>query len=175
MTFRGWLVGGGPTHLPWSLPFIQGLMTGKPSLLKCGWAPFTRRRKSQIWPSGSVWSPYINLSTPHRPCSLEINKPPKVRGGKRIWWEESNLATDRCLEGCQSGRGHGWGEAEYARGSDLGRLVLLQLPYAISAQCSSHFWDQYTPHALVDKLGQPLFVIGYIQFSSWIHFNKVNQ
>ena len=99
LTFRVeefWL--GGRSHAPTSLvtAFHPRINDWETEFVKMRLRPFTRRRKSQIWPSGSVWSPYINLSTPRRCCSLEINKSANVGGGggkddKRAIWRLTDV------------------------------------------------------------------------------------
>ena len=130
-------------------------MTGKPSLLKCGFAHSPGDENPKFDRRAAFGRHTLTSLPPTVAAHSKSTNPPKLEEEER--GEESNLA-DRCLEPVNRGRDMVRG-AEYAGGSDLGRLV--RRPAA--AACS-HFWDQYT-HA-VAKLGQPLFVIGYIQFSS---------
>ena len=102
--------------------------------------PFTRRRKSQIWPSGSIWSPYINLSTSNWCRLLEINKSFSVGGGKVEKKKKSNLGeTDVWKLSIEAGTRFGGRNMQEAViwdgwGFDAGHS-------AVAASCL--FWDQY--------------------------------
>ena len=126
-------MGGGPTHPPCSLPFIQGLMTGKPSLLKCGFAhspgdenpKFDRRAAFGRHTLTSLPPTVAAHSKSTIPQSWRRRKEEK----RAIWltdvWEPVNRGRDMV-------RG-----AEYAGGSDLGRLVRRRTRQAVSpASCS---------------------------------------
>ena len=120
----------GQSHAPpWSLPFIPGLMTGKPSLLKCAAAHSLGDENPKFDSRTALGRHTLTSLTPLWPTTRDQQTSKAER-------EESNLRKlrDRCFEAVNRGRDMVQG-AEYARGSDLGRLAQrLQLP---------HFWDQY--------------------------------
>ena len=123
---------------PWSLPFIPGLMTGKPSLLKCGFhhspgdenpkfdrrAAFGRHTLTSLPPTGVACLKSTN------PTALEVEKKKK-----------SNLAeTDVWKLSIENGTRFGGRNMQEAViwdgwGFDAGHS-------AVAASCL--FWDQYT-------------------------------
>ena len=103
----GW--GGGPTHQPpWSLPFIQGLMTGKPSLLKCGFA-HSPGDENPKFDRRAAFGRHTLTSPPPAVAahSKSTNRPMLEEEGERMIREQSG--DWQMFGSCQSRLGHGSG------------------------------------------------------------------
>lgn len=116
------MVEGGPTHPAWSLPFIQGLMTGKPSLLKCGFAHSPGDENPKFDRRAAFGRHTLTSLPPTVAAHSKSTNPPKSEEEEERGGKESNLALTDVWKPVNRGRDMVRG-AEYAGGSDLGRLV----------------------------------------------------